>query len=358
MRVLVTGGAGFVGSYLVDQLVAEGHEVHVIDALVPQVHPTALPPEWINPGAQYHFQRIRFAGQVIRSLRPEIVYHLAAQVGVGQAQYQIRNYTDDNCGDTAALLEWLMAAKGSRPQKVVVASSMSCYGEGLYECGQVSCRNIALRSPVCHRHECEAYFLPIPEEAKLLSPSVYAATKEYQEKITLSVCQAYGVPAVALRYFNIYGPRQQPSNPYTGVCAIFLARLLNGKAPLVYEDGFQTRDFISVHDVTKANMLAGLTDAEGTFNVCTGVGTSIRIVADLLSEQLGLDISPEITGKRRAGDIRHCIGDPHRAKAGLGFEAEINLDDGLAELCEWAKTQQVTDKVESAHAELRERGLA
>lgn len=363
MRVIVTGGAGFIGSHLVDKLVAEGHHVQVLDDLAPQVHPTGEWPVWKNKGATY----IRGTAAAVldyadvRRFGPEIVYHLAAEVGVGQAQYELPYYTQRNCGDTARLLAGLDAMP-SRPKKVVVASSMSCYGEGLYQCStRDACAGRTFRQATCDYDECRARATPLPvdEQTPLLSPSIYAITKQFQEQMVRSWGASRGVPTVALRYFNAYGPRQQLSNPYTGVCAIFMSRLLNGNAPLIYEDGFQSRDFISVRDITTANMLAGLTDADGVFNVCTGQPTSIFDVAKMLAEILDVDIEPEVTGKKRSGDIRHCYGNPDHAALHLGFQAEVPLREGLIELCGWAREQDdVEDHVEAAHSILVNKGLA
>jgi len=401
MRVLVTGGAGFVGSHLVDALVSQGHEVLVVDWLVPQVHPSGEWPEWRNTGAEYaRFPlsnnialRQRLGGAPlgtpanpklrVKKFEPEVIYHLAAQVGVGQAQYDLRRYVDDNCSDTATLLEEMLKM-GVRPKKVIVASSMSVYGEGTYRCTKQDEFDSTVcgvtRGPgKCEYCNVERVPTGVCDVDDAPRPtSVYAITKYFQEMLVLNVCESYQIPAVALRYFNIHGPRQQLSNPYTGVCAIFLARLKNGQAPIVYEDGLQSRDFISVKDITRANVLAMESDATGVFNVCTGQPTTVLGVVDALRTAIHNDNArwaeeqrakgkrvrprpntpaPQITHTKRAGDIRHCFGCPERAAAVLGFKAEVSFQDGMAELWDWAKDQDAEDNVQVAHDTLVAQGL-
>ena len=297
------------------------------------------------------------------------VVHLAAEVGVGQSMYEVSRYVQANTGGTGVLLD-IIANDHTDVSRIVVASSMSIYGEGAYMCdthGQVAPR---LRSefqlktrqwePLCPI--CGTILGPVPtgEDKALLPTSVYAISKMDQELLCLAVGAAYSIDVVALRYFNTYGPRQALSNPYTGVAAIFSGRLLNGRPPLAFEDGQQLRDLIHVRDVARATVL-GLTseDAVGkAINVGVGDPLTIIQIAQLLGKELGADIDPEITGKFRAGDIRHCWADPVRAEKLLGFRAEIPLEDGVAELIEWVSMQSPDDGVDKAYAELGERGLA
>lgn len=375
--MLVTGGAGFIGSHLVDALVERGHRVRVLDALVSQVHGDDARPAYVNSDAEFIQGDVCDREVVDDALEGiDVVFHEAAEVGVGQSMYEIQRYVRANDLGTAVLLEAIVARGANRPpqlkpkiKKLVVASSMSIYGEGAYTCA--NCGSIApqLRSsqqllerrwevecPKCGKQLSPA---PTTEEKPLFPTSVYAVTKQDQEQFCLAVGRSYGIPAVALRYFNVYGTRQALSNPYTGVCAIFSARLLNGNPPLVFEDGEQTRDFVHVSDIVRANLLALETDRADyqAINVGTGVATSIRTVSRLLAEGLGRDIEPEIVGKYREGDIRHCVADISKAKSLLGYEPQISLERGIPELLSWVRAQAARDKVESATAELESRQL-
>jgi dTDP-L-rhamnose 4-epimerase len=209
--------------------------------------------------------------------------------------------------------------------------------------------------------ECSAELTPVPtsENKPLQCTSVYALSKKDQEEICLLYGRVYGLPVVALRYFNIYGTRQSLSNPYTGVAAIFASRFLNGRAPLVFEDGQQMRDFVSVHDVVAANLLAMETSsADGrALNIGSGMPISIREVAASLSTALGLEIPCEITGKYRSGDIRHCFADISEARRCLGYRPQVSFDRGIAELVEWLREQSAEDKAADMVAELQTFGL-
>jgi dTDP-L-rhamnose 4-epimerase len=283
------------------------------------------------------------------------VVHLAARVGVGQSMYEIANYTSENSAGTAVLLEALL----DRPvDKLVVASSMSIYGEGLYEPSQPPERTRAQLER--DEWEAEGYTpVPTPESKRPDLSSVYALTKYDQERLCLVFGDAYNVPTVALRFFNVYGTRQSLSNPYTGVLAIFASRLLNDRAPLVFEDGLQRRDFVSVHDVTRACELALTREGADGLAVNIGSGRSVTVleIADGLARVLGKDVKAEISGKYRVGDIRHCFADIALARRTLGYEPEVELDDGMRRLAEWLEGQVATDHVDAATEELRSRGL-
>lgn len=362
-NILVTGGAGFIGSHLVDALVERGHRVRVFDGLVPQVH-TAGRPLYLNPDAEFMRGDVCDTELLARALEDiDVVYHEAAEVGVGQSMYEIHRYVRANDLGTAALLEALVARR-DRIRKLVVASSMSIYGEGAYTCGacgpafpqlrpaaQLLARDWEARCPRCNEPVAPA---ATTEDKPLFPTSVYAITKQDQEQFCLVVGRAYNIPTVALRYFNVYGSRQALSNPYTGVCAIFSSRLLNDQRPVVFEDGEQTRDFIHVSDIVQANLLALETGAADykAINIGTGVPTSINRVARILAEGLGKEIHPEIVDKYREGDIRHCVADISRARALLGYEPKVMLDDGIPELLEWVRRQEASDRVAEATAEL------
>ncbi len=368
-NVLVTGGAGFIGSHLVDALVDRGHRVRVLDGLVAQVHGENAVPAYLNPAAEFVQGDVCDRQIVDKALEGiDVVYHEAAEVGVGQSMYEIERYVRANDLGTAVLLEAILAR---RPQikKLVVASSMSIYGEGAYKCEtcgivapqlrpaeQLLERQWEVLCPKCAKQLSPA---PTSEEKPLFPTSVYAVTKQDQEQFCLAVGRSYGIPAVALRYFNVYGTRQALSNPYTGVCAIFSARLLNHNPPLVFEDGEQTRDFVHVSDIVRANLLALDTNAADyqAINVGTGRAASIRAVSRLLARGLGVDLEPEIVGKYREGDIRHCVADISKAKSLLGYEPQVTLESGIPELLSWVREQAAKDQVESATAELESRQL-
>jgi len=360
--ILVTGGAGFIGSHLADLLLERGAGVRVLDSLVDQVHGGRERPEYLPDDVELIVGDVRDGGLVREALHGvDAVVHLAARVGVGQSMYEIGDYVSANTHGTAVLLEALL----DRPvRKLVVASSMSIYGEGAY--APVAAVERRPEDLAARRWEPrgaggeELFPLPTPETKPCANSSVYALTKYDQERLALVFGAAYDVPTVALRFFNTYGPRQALSNPYTGVLAIFASRLLNGNRPLVYEDGEQRRDFVSVRDVARACVLAlDRESANGqAVNVGSGRSVTVNEVARELSSVLGVDVEPELTGKYRAGDIRHCFADITRARELLGFEPEVSLEDGMRELAAWLQTQTADDRVDAAAAELAARGLA
>jgi dTDP-L-rhamnose 4-epimerase len=363
--VLITGGAGFIGCHLATTLLARGYNVQVLDSLIEQVHERAggllrLPRE-----VELIKGDIRDASKVSRALSGvDNVVHLAAEVGVGQSMYAVDRYVSVNDYGTAVLFQELI----EKPvERVVVASSMSVYGEGLY-------RNVAGELvDDAERGEVGAGAwdpldaagrplipAPTPEWKRPSLASVYALGKYVQERLTLMLCAAYGMQGTALRLFNVYGPGQALSNPYTGVLAIFASRLLNGRAPLVFEDGGQRRDFVHVGDVAQAfaRALEQPEAAGKVYNIGSGEHRTIAEVGTLLAEAMGRpSIAPEITGKARSGDIRHCFADISKAESELGFRARQDFGEGLAELAEWVAHQQASDRAEEARRELEARGL-
>jgi dTDP-L-rhamnose 4-epimerase len=369
MKILVTGGAGFIGSHLVDALVAEGQSVRVLDSLDPQVHgANADWPSYASPKAEYVRGDVRDAEVVRRALDGvDVVIHDAAAVGVAQSMYEIVNYVAANSLGAAVVLEEIVARK-SQIKRMVVASSMSIYGEGAYldSAGQIASPGLRAEAQLEkkqweHQDAAGRALRPIgtPESKPLQPTSVYAVSKRDHEELFLAVGNAYGIPTVALRYFNVYGSRQALGNPYTGVAAIFSTSLLNGNRPFVTEDGQQSRDFVHVSDIVRANLAALRCEAGGgrVCNVGTGRPTTIQRVAELLAEKLGKKIAPDVTGKFRAGDIRHCFADPGEAKRVLGFEAKVRLEDGIADVIEFARNQKPRDDAAKANRELSERGL-
>ncbi len=371
-RVLITGGAGFIGSHLADLLLATGREVVVYDDLSEQVHgPGAGRPGYLAAGVELVSGDVRDAQRLAPLVRrADVVVHFAAAVGVGQSMYEIRRYTDVNAMGVATLLQTLADDRG-RVRKLLVASSMSIYGEGAYRCPVHGRQAPRLRSEAQLRARawelrcsaCGQILEPQPtDEEKPLHPtSVYAVNKRDHEEMSLAVGAAYSLPTVALRFFNVYGSRQALSNPYTGVAAIFCARLLNGNRPLLFEDGRQSRDFVHVSDVARACLLAiERAEADGeAVNVGTGRGLSVLELARLLAAALERsDLEPELAGTYRAGDIRHCFADVGKARRLLGFEPRVRLEDGITELVEWVAGQQARDGVARAAGELVARGLA
>jgi dTDP-L-rhamnose 4-epimerase len=367
-HVLITGGAGFIGSHLADALLARGHKVRALDNLSPQVHgENSGRPTYLHDELELVRGDVRDSDAVRRALKGiDVVYHLAAAVGVGQSMYEIAQYTSVNNLGTAVLLEALAAEPVSR---LIVASSMSLYGEGLYRCPDGSIctgeeRGLEqLRAGEWEVRNSEGEVLsPVPTpESKLPSlASVYALSKFDQERMCLMVGRAYGIPTTALRFFNVFGTRQALSNPYTGVLAIFASRLLNDKRPTVFEDGLQRRDFVSVYDVARACCLAleRPESAGGVFNVGSGESYTISEIAERIAAVMGKEyLTPELTGKYRVGDIRHCFADIGQARATLGYEPQMGLKEGLEELASWLEGQVATDRVEEASAELAARGL-
>jgi len=367
MLILITGGAGFIGSHLADDLLHRGHRVRALDNLSPQVHgPDASRPAYLHRDVELIHGDVRDATAVRQALAGvDAVYHFAAAVGVGQSMYEIEQYTSVNNLGTAVLLQALI----ERPvQRLVVASSMSLYGEGLYETSDGTPVDDAERTleqlkradwEPRDRHGAVLRPLPTPETKAPSLASIYALSKFDQERMSLMVGRAYGIPTIALRFFNVYGTRQSLSNPYTGVLAIFASRFLNDHPPFLFEDGLQRRDFVSVYDVVQACRLAlEAADAAGcALNVGSGQSYTISEVAELLRLVLGKATGAEVCGKYRVGDIRHCTANVSLAREVLGYRPSVTLEDGLVELSEWLREQAADDRFAEANQELSARGL-
>ena len=367
-RVLITGGAGFVGSHMADALLRQGHTVRIFDNLTPQVHLDGWP-DYLTGDLELLRGDMRDPDAVRLAVTGvDMIFHFAAAVGVGQSMYEVAHYIGSNTQGTANLLQALLDTK-LKIEKLVVASSMSIYGEGKYvcsECGdaappprstrQLKAKQWEMLCPVCRR-----VLKPVAtdESKPTQSTSIYALSKKDQEEMTLLFGRTYGLPVVALRYFNIYGTRQALSNPYTGVAAIFASRLLNQRSPMLFEDGRQMRDFVSVHDVVQANLLA-MQRSEGdgmALNIGSGCPISVGDVARQLTRCLAVKIPAEITGKYRAGDIRHCFADISAARRVLGFKPRYHFSDGIAELVEWLQSQTAVDRAAQMVHELAAYGL-
>lgn len=372
MKILITGGAGFIGSHLVDMLIEKNHEIIVYDNLNPQVHGNIVePPNYLAKNITFIKNDIRNNNSFYEALKDtEVLFHLAALVGVGQSMYQVENYVDVNTLGTAKLLD-ILVNKENSIKKLVVASSMSTYGEGAYlceQCGEISPKirkleqlkkkDWELNCPICGL---KANPIPTNEEKLQDCQSIYALTKKEQEKMCLLVGKTYGINTTALRFFNVYGSRQSLSNPYTGICAIFSSRLLCGNKPIIYEDGKQTRDFIHVKDICQALFLSMKKSQamNECFNVGTGQFTSILKVGETLSDLINPNLTPIITNEYRLGDIRHCVADISKISNKLGFMPEYSFEDGMKELIEWVRGQDglAQDHTSKAIEELQMKGL-
>lgn len=364
--VLITGGAGFIGRAVTRELLDRGARIRVLDSLVEQVHGRDPKPD-LSSDVEFIKADIRDGDAVALALRGvDSVIHLAAEVGVGQSMYEVERYTSTNDVGTAVLFERLI---DDPVRRVVTASSMSIYGEGLYKTQDGALYENAARKPL---RDGQANWEPLDEDGRPLVPmatpewkrpslqSIYALNKYVQERTTHIMGAPYGVESVCLRLFNVYGPGQALSNPYTGVLAIFASRLLNGQPPLIFEDGQQRRDFVHVNDVARAfaDALVKPEAAGGTFNVGSGQDRSVSEVATELAAAMGKnDVDPRIVGKARTGDIRHCFCDTAHAREVLGFAAREDFAAGLAKLADWVSSQTAEDNVDQARGELEARGL-
>jgi dTDP-L-rhamnose 4-epimerase len=365
-KILITGGAGFIGRFVAGELLRRGHEVRVLDSLIEQVHGDCERPAGLAAEVELIRGDVRNGDAVTKALQGvDSVIHLAAEVGVGQSMYAVERYTSVNDVGTAVLFEKLIE---NPVRRVVTASSMSIYGEGLYRDADGDLVEDAERGNTAGGKggwdPLDAHGRPLtpvatPEWKRPNLASIYALNKYVQERTTLILSQPYGIEGVCLRLFNVYGPGQALSNPYTGVLAIFASRLLNDQAPMIFEDGEQRRDFVHVGDVARA--FADALERPGlsgeVLNIGSGHDRSVTEVATELSRAMGKAIAPEIVGKARIGDIRHCFCDASKAAEKLDFHARQDFGEGLAELAEWVAEQTAVDRVDQARAELEARGL-
>jgi dTDP-L-rhamnose 4-epimerase len=365
MKVLVTGGAGFIGSYTTDLFVEKGYKVRILDNLEQQVHGEKLP-DYINQKAEFIKGDISNPRTWEKALEGvDFVVHLAAMVSISQSMYQPSRFLNVNTLGTAKFYEALLTNEKFRNsiKRIVVASSKSIYGEGAYKCKehgivypnlrpleQLEKKDWEVHCPIC-----KEYVKPvgITEEKPAQNLSVYALSKYDTERLALMFGNALGIPTIAFRYFNVYGPRQSLNNPYTGVCAIFMSRIKNNNPPIIFEDGNQVRDFVYVEDVAKANLAAIESNkfVVDAFNVGTGKPTSVREIAEELIKIYDAEVEPEVTEKFRVGDNRHDFSDISKIKKTFGWEPQVELKEGLEKLVEWAEKQEARDRFMEAEAE-------
>ena len=370
-KVLITGGAGFIASHCAALLLQHNYDVKALDNLDAQIHGTERhPPNYLDRRVELVVGDVRSPRALRRALADvDSVIHLAARVGVGQSMYEMADYTDVNGRGTAILLEAMIERAKKRPfDRLVVASSMSIYGEGMYRTADGGLVQDAQRNA---RHLKRAVWDPVDAAGRKLEAvptpeikapsicSVYALSKYDQERLCLVVGGAYDIPTVALRFFNVYGPNQALSNPYSGVLAIFASRLLNDRPPLIFEDGEQCRDFVYVDDVAEACRLALVSDAAigRALNIGSGSPVTVKEAARLLADTLGIPLEPEITGECRVGDVRHCFPDIREARDALGYRPRTTLAAGLRKLVRWLDGRVAIDRVSEARAALASRGL-
>lgn len=347
-NILVTGGAGFIGSFIVDELIRQGHFVRILDNLEPQVHAGKIPP-YLNKKAEFVKGDVGNYSDFSKALKDiQIVFHEAALVGIEPSMRNIKKFVAANSLGTSTLLD--LAINGNfKVEKIIVPSSVGIYGEGLYVCAKCGEKKSEFRSNeqlknsswdlMCPKCKLAMKPIPVPEDKPSSISNVYALTKFDQESMCMSIGKKYGIPVTVLRYFNVYGPRQSAINPYSGVITKFIGNILSSKPLKLYEDGNQSRDFINVHDIVSSNILAMKSNKANfeIFNAGTGKGTTVNKIAETLLEITGADSRIIVTNEYRDGDIRHCTADATKIRKMLGFEPKIDLKTGLMEVVDWYK---------------------
>ena len=370
-KVLITGGAGFIGSNLALQLIQKGYDVTVLDNLSEQIHGSESDLlRSIEGKVTFIKGDVRNRADWERALENQhIVVHLAAETGTGQSMYEVQKYVDVNINGTAIFLDYLVNEKHS-VEKVIVASSRAIYGEGKYKCeehgliypGERLEKDLVIgdfepKCPVCHK---DLKLHATDEKSKIHPSSVYGITKQNQEQMVLNVCQSIGIPAVAYRYQNVFGPGQSLKNPYTGIISIFSTQIKNGNNINIFEDGLESRDFVYIDDVVKATIL-GIEKDEANFevfNVGSGEQTTVLQVAETLREYYNANVDIKVTGNFRLGDIRHNYADLTKIKNKLGFSPDYNFQKGVKIFVDWVNSQEVQeDNYSKSIEEMKAKGL-
>ena len=368
--VLITGGAGFIGSHTADALLARGYKVRVLDSLTTQIHHGGVRPDYLANEVEFVREDVRNIEAVRGALDGvSYVYHMAAETGVGQSMYEAGRYVDTNVHGLAVLWDAIGENHGAI-KKIVLASSRAVYGEGRYLCskhgvvyptgrnpGRLRQRDWAMRCPMCDERVNDA---ATTESCAQQPVSIYGLTKHYQEQISQLMSKVHGVRVIALRYFNVYGPRQARANPYTGVIVAFLNRLASNQTVALYEEGVPKRDFVHVSDVVQANLAALTTAGEQlfrVFNVGSGIALTLKEVAECLCSILGRSGQIEITARHRIGDILSCYADLSRSREELGYQPRMSFEEGVRELTQTIDWDSVVDRSDSVEAELRHKGL-
>lgn len=374
MKVLISGGAGFIGSNLALKLIDRGYDVVILDNLSKQIHGD-------NPNHSYTYSLIKDKCEFLKGdvtsyddwklalKNSDVVVHLAAETGTGQSMYEINRYIDVNICGTAKLMEIITNYK-NHVRKVIVASSRAVYGEGKFKCSEhgiafpisredddMSQGDFEVKCPICRKN---LEMLPTDEESKLHSTSVYGHTKQSQEELSMIVGKSINIPVVAFRFQNVYGPGQSLKNPYTGILSIFSTRIKNGNDLNIFEDGLETRDFVYIDDVTDAIILGIEKDSANfqTFNVGSGEKTDVLTVANALKEKYTSNVTVNVSGNYRLGDIRHNLGDLTKIKRLLGYEPKVNFTDGISNFVNWVEKQDIEeDNYESSIEEMKRKGL-
>jgi dTDP-L-rhamnose 4-epimerase len=372
-KVLITGGAGFIGSYLADEYLKEGYSVRVLDNLTPQVHgklfESKTPPAYLNKDVEFIFGDIQDREVVKSALQGvDILSHHAAAVGVGQSMHDIEYYTRVNTYGASVILD-IIANEKTSVKKMLVASSMSIYGEGAYlktsnntlvYPNMRDAKQLKSRSWELVDSDGESLVPTATKETKPLAPpNIYAINKRDHEEMFLTIGRAYEIPTVAFRYFNVFGSRQSLSNPYTGVMAIFCSRILNGNHPIIFEDGKQMRDFVKVEDIAQANILATKSTSVDydVFNIGSGKAITILDLTKIIANAMGVEFNPDILGKYRVGDIRHCFSDISKATDKLGYKPAFDVTSGIAEVIDWVGRQVADDSFDNMKSGLEKLGL-
>lgn len=373
-KVLITGGSGFIGSNLSLKLIDKGYSVRVLDNMSPQIHGDNYKNSQlyknIDGKVEFILGDVQKREDWEKALKDvNIVVHLAAETGTGQSMYEIERYTDVNIKGTAIFLDLLTNGNHS-VEKIIVASSRAIYGEGKYICKEhnevyplartenyMSKGDFGVKCPVCDE---DVELVGTTEDSKIHPTSIYGFTKQGQEDMCMIVGKSLGIPVVAYRYQNVYGPGQSLKNPYTGILSIFSTRIKNGNDINIFEDGLESRDFVYIDDVVNATIL-GIEKEEAnyqSFNVGTGVAVDVITVANTLKRKYTSDVEIKISGNYRLGDIRHNFADVSKTKILLGFEPKVDFVTGISNFADWVNTQEVEeDNYEKSIEEMKKKGL-